>query len=175
MPAGVPPWPGEDHTCAECGMAYAAVEVSSIPAALREVAGQLRAAVTALGPAELRRRPEPLVWAPIEYLCHVRDVYTVTTIRLYRARTEDRPAIEPVFNDLRALRFRYLDRDPGAVLDELDAAVAGCCDEVAEVTDWDRTVTRLAGEQRTTRWLARAALHEGRHHLLDITGAIAAR
>lgn len=34
--------------------------------------------------------------------------------------------------------------------------------------DWDRVVLRPPGEQRTTRWLVRQALHEGRHHLAGI-------
>jgi hypothetical protein len=91
-----------------------------------------------------------------------------TTIRLHRSRTEDEPRIEPLFNDLRAIRFRYADRDPWPVLDELDAGVAGCRDEIADVRDWDRTVKRLPGEERTARWLARAAVHESVHHLLDL-------
>ena len=78
-----------------------------------------------------------------------------------------------MYNDLRAIRFRYAERDAAAVLDELDAGVAGCCDEIARVTDWDRTMTRLPGEQRTARWLARAAVHEGVHHLRDLQAGLA--
>lgn len=34
---------------------------------------------------------------------------------------------------------------------------------------WDRLVTRLPGEHRTARWLVRQAMHEGQHHLDDIS------
>jgi hypothetical protein len=112
----------------------------------------------------------------LEYLCHLRDVYATSTIRLHRVRTEDSPVLEPMLNDLRARRFRYGERDPVAVLDELGAAVAGFLDETRRVTgpDWDRTATRLPGERRTARWLVRHAAHEGVHHLRDVDAVAAA-
>jgi DinB superfamily len=128
------------------------------------------AALAAIGSATLRVRPEPGTWSVIEYLCHLRDVAITTTIRLHRARTEDRPALEPMLNDLRARRFRYADADPHAILAELDRVVGGVSDEIARISadDWARTVTRLPGEERTVRWLVRHAAHECRHHLADI-------
>jgi hypothetical protein len=106
----------------------------------------------------------------VEYACHLRDVYITYTIRLHRVRTEDRPVLEPMLNDLRARRFRYNERDPHPVLDELAATVRGFLDEVARMpeTGWARTATRLTGEQRTARWMVRQAAHEGEHHLRDI-------
>jgi hypothetical protein len=106
----------------------------------------------------------------VEYVCHLRDVYMTYTIRLHRTRTENRPTLEPMFNDLRARRFRYNERDVEAVIDELASATAGFCDEVAcnSGDDWDRTASRLPGEQRTALWLVRQAMHEGVHHLGDI-------
>jgi hypothetical protein len=169
----VPPWPAEDHACAECGFAYAEIDPAGIATTVTEVADGARSAITALTPKQLTRRAPDETWSALEYLCHLRDVYEVTTIRLYRVRTEQAPQLEPMYNDLRAIRFRYAERDPVAVLDELDAAIAGCRDELERVRDWDRPLTRLAGEQRTARWLARTALHEGRHHLRDIRHTIA--
>jgi hypothetical protein len=90
-----------------------------------------------------------------------------------QTRTEDRPSVEPMYNELRARRFRYNERDRGAVLDELQAVALGFCDEIAHVRqqDWERTATRLPGEQRTARWLVRQAMHEGVHHVADIRRA----
>ena len=106
----------------------------------------------------------------VEYVCHLRDVYASSTIRLHRVRTEDDPVLEPMLNDLRARRFRYHDRDLHAMLDELAAVVAGFLDETWRVAgrDWERTATRLPGERRTARWLVRHAAHEGMHHMRDI-------
>jgi len=61
-------------------------------------------------------------------------------------RTEDRPAMEPMFNDLRARRFRYNGCDFEATLDELAAAATGFCEQVARIEqgDWDRVVHRVS-------------------------------
>lgn len=129
----------------------------------------MAAAAIADTPTPLRGvRPDADTWSVIEYLCHIRDVYATFTIRLYRTRSELRPALEPMLNDLRAKRFRYQELDAAAVLIELRLNVAGFLDEVARTSDWDRVATRLPTEVRTARWLVRQAAHEGIHHLRDI-------
>jgi hypothetical protein len=112
----------------------------------------------------------------LEYLCHLRDVYAVYTIRLYRTRTEDRPSLEPMLNDLRVVRFRYNDRDVAPMLAELGDNARGLIDEAAKFSDeeWDRLATRLPGEERGARWILRQAMHEGTHHVRDIA-AVARR
>ena len=166
----VPPLADEDHVCPECGLSYAQLPAESAVDLIRTVPTAVRDAVAGMPASAHRWRPGTGGWSVVEYVCHVRDVYAVYTIRLHRARTEDRPVLEPMLNDLRARRFRYNERDVDAVLDELDANTAGFCDEVARVgpDGWARTVTRLPGEERTARWLVRQALHEGQHHLGDI-------
>jgi hypothetical protein len=166
----VPPLPAEDHVCARCALAYRELTLDEAAAMVAAVPGLARVAVRQVPAAALRRRPEPAVWSVVEYLCHLRDVHVAATIRLHRARTEERPVLEPMLNDLRVRRFRYADSDVAAVLDELTAAVAGVGDEVRRLGPggWDRTVTRLPGEERTARWLLRHAAHEGRHHLDDV-------
>jgi hypothetical protein len=66
-----------------------------------------------------------------------------------------------MFNDLRARRFRYNACDLETTLDELAAAAAGFCEEIARTGehDWSRVATRLPGEHRTARWLAESAKH----------------
>ena len=100
----------------------------------------------------------------------MRDVYAVTTIRLYRTRVEEAPVLEPMLNDLRVVRFRYNERDVAAVVAEVADNVAGLLEEVARNTEgtWGRTAKRLPGEERTARWLIRQAAHEGVHHVGDI-------
>jgi hypothetical protein len=168
--SAVAPMLSEDHVCAGCGMCYAEVSPADAMDMIRSTPAAVRAAVRDVPDELVRRRPEPAVWSMVEYVCHVRDVYVVYTIRLHRARTEDEPVLEPMLNDLRVRRFRYNERELPAVLDELDAAVVGCGEEFGRMapTDWDRQVTRLPGEWRTARWLVRQAAHEGTHHCADI-------
>jgi hypothetical protein len=170
----VPPLPGEDHVCPACRFDFAALPVQVAAAIVAAVPDRARTAVAGRPDAALRRRPAPDTWSAAEYLCHLRDAFVATTIRLHRARTEDRPVVEPMLNDLRARRFRYADSDVPAVLGELAAAAAGVADELRRVgpDGWDRCVTRLPGEERTVRWLLRNAAHEGRHHLTDIADVL---
>lgn len=167
--AGLPPLAGEDHACADCAMSYADTGLEDAVQALRSVPADVRAAALAVPEPYRRVRPDPATWSVVEYACHVRDVFASFTIRLHRISTEDVPALEPMFADLRAVRFRYNDADLDAVLAELDVHVAGFLDEIAATTSWDRTATRRPGELRTARWLVRHALHEARHHTRDIT------
>jgi uncharacterized damage-inducible protein DinB len=166
----LPPLAAEHHTCVDCALAYSEISIEDAINVIVELPGAVRAAVSAI-PTEARRvRRDQQVWSVAEYLCHLRDVYIAFTIRLHRVRTEDRPAMEPMFNDLRARRFRYNNCDFEVTLAELAAAASGFCEQVArtEEGDWERIATRLPGEDRTARWLVRQAMHEGVHHLADI-------
>jgi hypothetical protein len=166
----LPPLAPEDHVCDVCAVGYPDIGIEHAVDVIAGLPGAVRDAVCAIPPERVRVRPSPNVWSVIEYVCHLRDVYVTFTIRLHRVRTEHQPALEPMLNDLRARRFRYNDRDLPATLDELAAAAAGFCDEVARTGehDWDRVATRLPGEERSARWLVRQAMHEGVHHLDDI-------
>jgi hypothetical protein len=170
MTASLPPLAAEDHVCDMCALSYPDTPIDDAVEVIAGMPGAVREAVHAM-PDELRRlRPAPGVWSVTEYVCHLRDVYVAFTIRLHRVRTEHHPAWEPMFNDLRARRFRYNDCDVAATLGELAAAAVGFRDEVARTAeeDWGRVGSRLPGEDRTARWLVRQAMHEGVHHLGDI-------
>ncbi|MGH3634841.1 DinB family protein [Mycobacterium sp.] len=166
----LPPLAAEDHTCDVCALVYQQISIDDAVSAIADLPPAVREAVDAIPPEAQRQRPSPQVWSVAEYVCHLRDVYTTSTIRLHRTRTEDRPALEPMFNDLRAQRFHYNDADLAATLGELAAATAGFCEAITRTgeQDWDRVATRLPSEQRTARWLVRQAMHEGIHHLGDI-------
>ncbi len=166
----LPSLAAEDHACDVCALAYPETRIDDAVSVIAGLPGAVREVVCAIPPEVRRVRPSPGVWSVTEYVCHLRDVYVTFTIRLHRVRTEHQPALEPMLNDLRVRRFRYNDCDLAATLDELAAAGAGFCDEVARTGehDWDRVATRLPGEQRTARWLVRQAMHEGVHHLGDI-------
>ena len=166
----LPAWAAEDHACGSCSLAYAQITVDDAVQALQALPEQLRAAVGSVPSRFQRQRPDPSTWSVAEYACHIRDVLISTTIRLHRGRTENAPAVDPMFNDLRADLFGYNQANLTAVLDETAAATAGLCAEISRMNgpDWDRVVLRQPGEQRTTRWLVRQAAHEGLHHLADI-------
>lgn len=169
----VPTVMAEDYVCRQCALSYSEVSVQRAIDVVGSVAELVSDAVAQIPDQYWNRRPNAGGWSIAEYVCHVRDVYITYTIRLHRSRTEDRPTIEPMLNDLRAQRFRYNDCDVRAVLREIEAAAAGFCEEASQLRpeDWSRTVSRLPGEQRTALWLARQAMHEGVHHVHDIRRA----
>lgn len=171
----LPPLAPEDYMCATCEMAFLSLGVPDALAAISDVPHEVRNTVRGIAESHLRRRPTPDIWSVIEYVCHLRDVYATYTIRLHRARTEDSPSVEPMFSDLRAVRFRYAQLPLAPVLDELDDHIAGFCEEAATLApaDWQRTIARRPDEVRTASWLVRQALHEGRHHLADIRDVLA--
>ena len=166
----LPPLPAEDYACSRCALDYSVTSVEHAAEVIQTIPAAVRDALFAVPEHARRQRPSPQIWSVTEYVCHLRDVYASYTIRLHRARTEDRPTLEPMLNDLRARRFRYNERDVVPILDELAANAAGFCEEIARAgpQDWDRVATRLPGEQRSARWLVRQAMHEGVHHLADI-------
>ncbi len=175
-PDSVPPLAAEDHVCADCVMDFGRTTVGDVREIVAAVPGRARD-LTEAHDDEAWRAPGPDgAWSAAEYLCHVRDVYAVFTIRLHRARTEDDPALEPMLNDLRARRFDYAHAALGPAIDQLGAHVVGFLAELDRVPEdaWARPVHRYPEEGRTVLWLARQAAHEGRHHLRDIAAALGA-
>jgi hypothetical protein len=174
--SSLPPIAGEDHVCAECGFSYPDLRTDDVATLVRRDTAKLRDLVSALLPGgAARRATEVAGWSIAEYLCHLRDVYVVHTIRLHRAQREDRPALEPMYNDLRAVRFAYRQADPATVTRDLTVSMEGFLTEVDTTPSdgWDRVVTRL-GEVRSARWLVRNVAHESRHHLRDVAQIAAA-
>jgi len=172
----LPPLAAETHRCPGCAISYPEISVERALDGISTLPSEVSDAVAGVPVDLLSTRPAPATWSVLEYTCHLRDVYATSTIRLHRARTETRPVLEPMLNDLRARRFRYNTLPLDAVLTELRANVSGLCDEAARFgsPEWARVVTRLPGEERSARWVLRNALHEGVHHLQDIRDVAAA-
>ena len=156
--------------CPECGFRAGSV-------AREEIAAQLRANVEAWRSvfAEsdgLRVRPRPDKWSPLEYGCHVRDVFRLYAFRLELMLAEDGPAYPNWDQDETAVKERYGEQDPTAVRTELAAAGDRLADAFAAVhgDQWLRTGYRSDGARFTVESFARYLLHDPVHHLYDVTG-----
>ena len=158
-----------DH-CEECGFVYASGPRDELHGRLRDFGSRFRATVGARG--DVRRRPAPEVWSPLEYACHVRDVLRVQRERLALALATHEPEFVPMGRDERAVDERYNEQDVEVVLTDLAAAADALADAVAALTpeQWQRTGVYPwpARQVRTVEWVARHSVHEGEHHLLDI-------
>ncbi len=155
--------------CPDCGFDARTV-------AGRQVAALLRAS-SARWPAVFERadvsaRPEPRVWAPLEYGCHVRDVCRVFESRVNLMLSQVDPSFENWDQDATAIADAYVAQDPAVVGEELAAAaesIAAAFDGVAE-GDWQRTGRRSNGSVFTIETLGQYCLHDLTHHLYDVRG-----
>ncbi|MDQ4088830.1 MAG: DinB family protein [Actinomycetota bacterium] len=156
--------------CEECGFDYEALDPAAIPAALRSFAKRYRAPLSRFLPGEdgdalVRQRPAEGTWSAIEYAAHVRDVFASYDGWIGRCLTEDRP----VLDDPQPDDGKYNQERPATVAE----AVAANAERLAATVEavpadaWDRVGVRR-DEERSVRFTARRAVHEGSHHLLDI-------
>jgi hypothetical protein len=156
--------------CPECGFRASSFARDEIPARLRANVDAWRAVFA--GSDDLRVRPRPDKWSPLEYGCHVRDVFRLYAYRLELMLTEDDPAYPNWDQDETAVKERYGEQDPAAVKIELAAAGDRLADafEAVHSDQWLRTGSRSDGARFTVESFARYLLHDPVHHLYDVTG-----
>jgi hypothetical protein len=163
-----------DRPCPECGLDTRGL-------AREDVAGMLRANAAAwpavLAAPAAGTRPEPGTWSPLEYGCHVRDVFRRFDGRLVLMLTRDAPLFPNWDQDATAIADRYAEQDPAVVAAELLAAadtLAGRFDGVSG-DQWQRTGARSDGARFTVETFARYFIHDPVHHLHDVTGTRAGK
>lgn len=159
-----------ERPCPECGLDTRSVGRSDIPAL---VAGNAARWGAVLSGPQARVRPEPAVWSPLEYACHVRDVFRIFDERLALMLSEDGPHFANWDQDETAVADRYSEQDPAVVARELATAAAAVAASFAAVPDddWGRTGLRGDGSAFTVETLGRYFVHDPEHHLHDVTGS----
>lgn len=156
----------EHEPCAECGFDAASIEPRELSAlVLAETAGW----TAILARPDAAERPSPLVWSPLEYACHVRDVILVFTQRLGMMLTQPNPRFSNWDQDATAVADRYWEQSPAAVAGQLDAAARTMSTLWSEIRDdeWARKGTRSDGAPFTVASLGTYLIHELHHHLAD--------
>jgi hypothetical protein len=155
--------------CPECGFDARAVARDEVPALTRRHAATLQ---TALARPDAAARPEPTVWAPVEYGCHVRDVCTLFAQRLDLMLTKDDPMFDDWDQDVTALEQRYWTQDPTTVAGQLADESAAIATAFGVVTgdQWHRPGRRSNGSVFTVDTFARYFLHDLAHHAWDVVG-----
>jgi DinB superfamily len=163
-----------DRTCPECSFDTRSFPRAAVPQLLRDNAAAWSALLA--GPVDLRRRPRPGVWSPLEYACHVRDVCRIYTYRLDLMLSQDDPTFPNWDQDATAVAERYAEQDPATVRQELTVAAEKLAAGFAAVPEaaWERTGTRSDGARFTVESFARYFIHDPVHHLYDVTGKPAA-
>ncbi len=156
-----------ERTCAECGFDPQVHTLAELPALIHDttmVWSQV------LRRPDVRERPAPDLWSPLEYACHVRDVHRIFAERVELMLTEDEPRFANWDQDETAIASRYADQDPTEVDVELIEAaghVAGLYSTVTpEVAD--RRGFRSNGTEFTLVTLGLYHLHDVVHHAHDV-------
>ncbi len=155
--------------CADCGYDPTGLGRDRIAATLLSAADRW---VAVLGRAQVGRRPEPRVWSPLEYACHVRDVLALFAERAWLIRREDDPVFANWDQDATALEQRYWEADPAVVADQLRAAGTVAAEAFSGVADpeWARPGRRSNGSVFTLQTLGVYFVHDVVHHLWDVQG-----
>lgn len=157
-----------DTPCPECGFDAVAIKATDVATQVRDIAPAFEAV---LDRPDARDRPEPGVWSPLEYGCHVRDVCRVFNDRVHLILSQDDPLFPNWDQDATALAERYWSQDPTVVATELaaDAEMIADSFQSLDAEQWSRPGRRSNGSAFTADSLARYFLHDLVHHLHDIS------
>ncbi|MFL6111219.1 MAG: DinB family protein [Catenulispora sp.] len=161
-----------ERPCPECGFAAGGIAPQDVPGLLRANAEGWRALFAAGSAEELRTRPEPTKWSPLEYACHVRDCNKVYLHRVDLMLSEDDPQYPNWDQDESAVHGKYQEQEPTQVIGELVETAAHLATRFESVSgeQWQRTGHRSDGSDFSVDTIARYFIHDPIHHLWDVTG-----
>jgi hypothetical protein len=158
-----------ERPCPECGYDPGAVADEGLGEAIRATSTRWS---HVLDGDDLGSRPQPQVWSPLEYACHVRDVHRVFAERVRMMLDQDDPQFANWDQDASAVSERYWEQDPAAVAVELAAGAQAAAAQYDAVPpgDWHRSGRRSNGSVFTISSIGRYHLHDVMHHLHDVQG-----
>jgi hypothetical protein len=156
--------------CPDCGFVAADLTRAEVGPRLRQAADDLQAVLSSPTAAQ---RPAPTVWSPLEYACHVRDVYRLYLTRLELMLAEDDPEFENWDQDQTAVDDAYGLQDPQVVARELDVATDALVARFLSLGDdvWTRTGRRSDGAHFTITSFSQYLVHDPVHHVHDVQRA----
>jgi hypothetical protein len=156
--------------CPECGFDTSEPLQSELAVLATTVADRWVAAIGEVD--DLTARPDPMVWSPLEYACHVRDVLALARYRCGLMRDEDDPVFANWDQDVTAVEDDYASQDPTLVSRAIADNATVFSAFLADLPDdaWPRPGRRSDGAPFTVESFARYVLHDPIHHLTDITG-----
>ena len=157
-----------ERPCPECGFASADVDRDRLGSMIRENAAGWPTVLARPGVTE---RPDDATWSPLEYACHVRDVFRIYDERLALMLAEDGVSFPNWDQDASAVDDAYNEQDPATVADELVAAGDSLAAAFEAVRDdqWQRRGLRSDGAEFTVDTFGRYFIHDPVHHLREVS------
>jgi hypothetical protein len=159
-----------ERQCPDCGFDTRGPTRAQLPDLARDVGDRWVRSLAAIDAAS--QRPAPATWSPLEYACHVRDVFALATYRVDLMLREHDPVFANWDQDETALAQDYASQDPHVVSTQLAREADAHARLLTSVPDdsWDRPGRRGDGASFTVESFARYLLHDPIHHLTDVTG-----
>jgi hypothetical protein len=155
--------------CPDCGFDASTCAAGAVPGLVRENALRWRQLLEdgAIHPG----RPDPAVWSPLEYACHVRDVYERYDHRIDLMLTEWNPLYPNWDQDITAVTDRYEEQQPYVVVECLAVAAEALAARLERVAPFEqgRPGRRSDGAVFTVDTIARYMIHDPIHHVWDVT------
>ena len=156
-----------ERACPDCGFSAGRFDVVNTGAAVRDLATHWTAV---LDRADVSRRPNATTWSPLEYGCHVRDVFRIFDGRLQLMLEHVDPSFENWDQDKTAIDDDYAGQQSNVVASELSGAAELLADrfDSVQADQWQRRGFRSDGSVFTLRTIAQYLLHDPVHHLWDV-------
>jgi hypothetical protein len=156
-----------DERCEECrfeGARWTDIEAMT---AIAVLPARWRKAVSGLTSEQMQSRPIHEMWSIAEYVDHVREVLFGMRFVLDTAVTEPGSDLGEPPETQFAPEPRFIDIE--VALSGIESEASALRDRLAELPGsvWYSKVT-VGGDEVDAHWIARHAVHDATHHLLDI-------
>ena len=162
-----------ERKCDDCGFDASVFDSTHAVEALRDQVSRWTAVLSGNG---VTVRPKSDVWSPLEYACHVRDVFRKFDERLVLMLETVDPAFENWDQDATSVEDRYDLQNPEDVAAEIrDAGLALAARfESVQPDQWLRRGFRSDGSVFTVESIAKYLMHDPVHHLWDVGAEVPA-
>jgi hypothetical protein len=156
-----------EKRCGDCGFDSSSFDYLTSGVTLRAL-GALWSGI--LAREDVLQRPRPDMWSPLEYGCHVRDVFRKFDERVHLMLENDGSQFENWDQDKTAIDDNYGAQSPATVSMELHDAALKLADlfDSVEGEQWQRRGLRSDGSAFTVATLAQYLMHDPVHHVWDV-------
>lgn len=159
-----------ERPCPDCGADVGNLSMATV-AELNQRCAAGFAAILRRESQWVHERPAPSTWSPLEYACHVRDVFRLFAKRLELMLSTDDPLFANWDPNMTALDSEYHLADADLVSTEILEAGNEIAAQFAALhpDQWQRPGRRSDGASFSVLTFARYEIHDPLHHLWDVT------
>lgn len=162
--------------CDQCGYVYGSHSLHESVSLLEQLTADYASLLRTHSRGSISARPSPGVWSPVEYTCHLRDVFLVQRDRIIRVLIEDNPALTTMHRDERVVLAAYGSEGTDELINELNVATTLLTRVLGGLTSEQLsrpcTYHYPSPSSRDAAWVCAHTLHEAIHHLDDVRAGL---